>query len=268
MIRIIINADDFGRSIERNKAIDDSFKQGFIRSAGLIVTGKYLEDATCLMNSGRYVENIHLHLNLSTSLRDGNPEDRPLTEAMRKDSYFCKDGMFKKYSGLPHRFSDIRKWKIVYNELVAQYKKFIEVTDGKADYKHVDFHLWYNLTWPVAIALNLFTIRYNIKSVRYISLHQMKSMRFKLLRFVSWNPRVKYIPATNIDYYLTKKEIIDKYPIMELYCHPNYKDSVLLDDSPSYLKHDRQPMLKQIHDLRELKDVYFVSWKEPFIHMA
>ena len=45
MVHIILNADDFGRSIERNKAIDDSFKQGLICSAGLIVTGKHLQNA-------------------------------------------------------------------------------------------------------------------------------------------------------------------------------------------------------------------------------
>lgn len=262
MVRIIINADDFGRAFERNKAIDVSFKQGLIRSAGLIVTGKYLQNALDLMFSGGYTKDIHLHFNLSTSLRDGDPEDRPLTEAMSKDSYFCKEGKFFKYRGLPRDFCGVRKWKVVYNELVAQYKKFIEITEGKADYKHVDFHLWYNLTWPISVALNIFTIRYNIKSVRYIGLHQMKSKRFRLLHLVSWNPRVKYIPATNIDYFLTKKEINNKYPIMELYCHPNYKDGILLDDSPSYFHHDRQPLPKHMQKLKDLEDVEFISWEE------
>ena len=45
MVKIILNADDFGKSVERNRAIDDSFKQGLIRSAGLIVTGKHLQEA-------------------------------------------------------------------------------------------------------------------------------------------------------------------------------------------------------------------------------
>lgn len=262
MKRIILNADDFGRSVGHNQAIDESFKQGLICSAGLIVTGKNLIDAVSLMKSGGYMENVHLHLNLSTSLRGGDPEDRPLTEAMRKDSYFCKDGKFFKYRGLPRGLWGIRKWKIVYHELVAQYNKFIEITEGKADYQHVDFHLWYNLTWPVSVALNLFTIRYNIKSVRYIGLHQMKSRRLKLLYLVSRNPRVKYIPATNIDYFLSKRDFFKQYNVVELYCHPNYKDGVFLDDSPSYFKHDRQPMMKQIQMLKELGCVEFLSWED------
>lgn len=261
MVQIILNADDFGRNLEHNRAINDSFKQGLISSTGLIVTGKYLQDAVDLMNKGGYVENVHLHLNLSTSLRGGDPEDRPLTNAMRNDSFFCKNGKFLKYRGLPKDPTSIRKWKVVYKELVAQYNKFIEVTEGKGNISHIDFHLWYNLTWPISVALNLFTWKYKIKSVRYIGIHQ-KSMRCRLFRWISWNPCVKAYPATNIDYYLTKHKKLSDIPVIELYCHPNYKDGVFLDDSPSYLKHERQPMQKQIQELRELDEVKFISWED------
>ena len=100
MVKIILNADDFGKSTGRNRAVDDSFKQGLIRSAGLIVTGKHLQEAVDFMNKGGYVENIHLHLNLSTNLLHEDPEDIPLTEAIKRDSFFCKDGKFRPYRGL------------------------------------------------------------------------------------------------------------------------------------------------------------------------
>lgn len=261
MVRIILNADDFGKSVTRNQAIDDSFKQGLIRSAGLIVTGKHLYEAKDYMFSGGYVENIHLHFNLSANLLHEDSEDIPLTKAMRDDPFFCKDGKFLKYRGLSKRPFTIRKWKIVYNELVAQYNRFVEVTEGKGDVSHVDFHLWYNLTWPVAVALNLFTREYNIKSVRYIGIHQ-KSIRYRLFRLISWNPRVKSYPATNIDYFLNKRKAVGNVQVIELYCHPNYKDGVFLDDSPSYLKHERQPMLRQISLLKESDDIEFISWEE------
>jgi predicted glycoside hydrolase/deacetylase ChbG (UPF0249 family) len=261
MAQIILNADDFGKSIARNKAIDDSFKQGLISSTGLIVTGKHLSDAVEYMKRGGYTERVHLHFNLSANLLHDNSEDTPLTEAMKRDSFFCKDGKFMKYRGLSKRPSTIGKWKIVYRELVAQYNKFKEVTEGKCDNSHVDFHLWYNLTWPVSLALNLFTWKYKIKSVRYIGIHQ-KSIRFRLFRWMSWNPRVKSYPATNIDYYLSKYNTIGTKKVIELYCHPNYIDGVFLDDSPSYLKHDRQPMEQQIQKLKELRDVEFVSWED------
>ena len=262
MVRLIINADDFGKSIERNRAIDDSFKQGLICSAGLIVTGKHLNEAIDYINEGGYVENIHLHFNLSANLLHEDSDDTPLTEAMRKDSFFCKNGKFKKYSGLPRRLSGIRKWRIVYNEMVAQFEKFKEITNGRADYKHIDFHLWYNLTWPVSIALKVFTKKYQIDSVRYIGMHQKNNRRYKLLQKISQNPGVKSIPATNIDYFLSKNQLFSEYQEVELYCHPNYKDGVFLDDSPSYIKHERQSMLKQIQNLKEMGNLKFISWED------
>jgi predicted glycoside hydrolase/deacetylase ChbG (UPF0249 family) len=261
MKKIIINADDFGKSPNRNRAIDDSFKQGLVSSAGLIVTGQYLQDAVNLMNRGGYVDKVHLHFNLSANQLHEDSDDRPLSDGMRNDKFYCKDGKFIKYHGLSFHPFDVRKWKVVYNELVAQYKKFKVVTNGKADYKHVDFHLWYNLTWPVALALNLFTWRYKIETVRYIGIHQISKRRLRLLRYVSYNPRIKYIPATNIDYYLSKNSMFGNVEILELYCHPHYKDGVFLDDSPSYLKHERQPMLNQIQKVKESGNVEFVSWR-------
>lgn len=262
MVRFILNADDFGRDLNHNRAIDDSFKQGLICSTGLIVTGKYLLNAVDLMIKGGYVEKVHLHFNLSTSLRDGDPEDIPLTEAMRKDPFFCKNGKFRPYRGLSLNPRTIFKWKLVYQEIVAQYNKFKEVTQGKGDYKHIDFHLWYNLTWPASIALNKFTRKYKIETVRYIGLHQ-NTFRYKIFRFLSWNPRVKQIPATNIDYYLSKQKSLSQKRIIELYCHPNYKeDGTFLDDSPSYLKHERRPMIDQIQDLRATGNIEFISWED------
>ena len=44
-MQFILNADDFGKSPGRNEAVDAAFRQGLISSAGLIVTGKYVDDA-------------------------------------------------------------------------------------------------------------------------------------------------------------------------------------------------------------------------------
>ena len=265
MPHIILNADDFGKSPGRNQAIHDSFTQGLICSAGLIVTGRYLPRAIELANEGGYMDRLHLHFNLSANLLQEGSDDAPLSEALRKDLFFCKDQKFLKYHGLPNQFASIRKWKVVYHELVAQYEKFKIITEGKANYKHVDFHLWYNMTWPVSIALNLFTRKYKIESVRYWGLHQMNRRRYKIYRLLSWNYSVKYIPATNIDYYLSRRDSLRQYNIVELYCHPHYKDGVFLDDSPSYLKHDRQPMMKQIQMLKDLDCVEFSSWEKAIL---
>ena len=260
MVKVIINADDFGKIPERNRAIDDCFKQGLISSAGIIVTGKYCQDAVNQAINGGYLSKVHIHFNLTTSWSDVDPEDRPLSEKMSHDALFCENGRFRPYKKLPKSFSDIRKWKVVYNELVAQFDKFKEMTEGQADYTHVDFHYWYNLSWPVALALGRFVRKYKITSVRYMAFHHQFSKQHKLFRMLGWRPGVEWVTATNIDYYLSKRELFTNCELIELYCHPNHKDGVFLDDSPSYLKHERQPMLTNIQKLRECVDYELVGW--------
>lgn len=221
-----------------------------------------MQDAVNYINNGDYVNNIHIHFNFSANLLHEGSEDTPLTEEMKKDKFFCADGKFKNYKGLPINPKSVVEWKMVYNELVAQYNKFMEVTNGKGNYKHVDFHLWYNLTWPVSVALNVFTRKYKIESVRIISLHNKHLPKYIIYRVIGWNPRIKSISCSSIDYYLTKYKALKKEKIVELYCHPNYKDGVLLDDTPSLFKHDRQPLREHIQKLKELENLEFVAWED------
>ena len=73
-MKVIINADDFGKSPKRNRAIIEAFTNGMITSAGLIVTGDYLQDAIDLLfKQGEYVNKIHLHFNLAANQLQKNP---------------------------------------------------------------------------------------------------------------------------------------------------------------------------------------------------
>lgn len=265
MKQVFFSADDFGRSHERNMAIDEAFKKGLIRSAGLIVTGQYLQEAVCRMKVGGYVSHIHCHFNVSGNINGEDSMDKPLTDRMAKDKSFCSDGLFNPYKRLPNRPKDVFKWYKVYKELCAQYNKFLQVTEYKGNRYHVDFHLWYNLTWPVSIALNFFTWTHPIKSVRYIGVHQEKSRRFRLYRLLFWNPFVKFYRSSNIDGYLTHPEWFEKETKFELYCHPDYiKDSgdVLMDNSISYFGHEKQSMETNVQLLTEKGGLEFVSWTE------
>lgn len=263
MKQVFLSADDFGRSLNRNRAIDESFKRGFIKSAGLIVTGQYLQDAVNLINRGGYIEQIHCHFNVSGNLNGEDSLDMPLTEKMAKDKSFCENGMFKPYTGLPNRPKEIFKWHTVYKELCAQYNKFLTVTNGKGNRSHIDFHLWYNLTGPVSIALNLFTWTHRIKTVRYIGVHQEHTRR-KIFRVLSWNPFVKFYRSSNIDGFLTHPEWFENEKQFELYCHPDFmtgEEDVLMDNSISYFGHEKRPMAEHI-ELLQKYDLEFVSWAE------
>ena len=97
-----------------------------------------------------------------------------------------------------------------------------------------------------------------------MGLHQKDYLPNKIFFFISKNSRVKSYPAANIDYFLSKCQAFKDFKTIELYTHPNYKDGVLLDDSISYLHHERQPMQKQIEMLREKENIDFFAWEDGF----
>lgn len=259
MKKVFLSADDFGRSPNRNKAIDESFKRGLIKSSGLIVTGQFLQDAVQYLKNGNYVNHIHCHFNLSGNISD--EEDIPLTECMKRDRLFCENGKFRPFVRVPSNIKGIFKFFIVYKELVAQYNKFLEITEGKGNKNHIDFHLWYNLTWSVAVALNIFTWTHKITTVRYIGVH-MEHSRRRFFRYLSWNPFVKCYRSSNIDCFLTHPEWFADDEMFELYCHPdimNGKTEILMDNSFSYFGNEKRTMFESIEQLKKF-DLKFLSW--------
>lgn len=264
MKQVFLSADDFGRSHERNIAIDEAFKKDFIKSAGLIVTGQYLQDAVDLIKEGGYARHVHCHINLSGNIVGENTKDMPLTEGLKKDHTFCENGLFRTFTGIPKSPKYAIKFVKVYKEIKAQYNKFLEVTDGKGNRRHVDFHLWYNLFWPAAIALNIFTLTHHVKSVRYIGIHHEhhKKKLYRIIRKFSWNPFVKSYHSSNIDGFLSKPEWFDGLKKFELYCHPDYIGGQLLDNSISYFGNEKQLLETNIKMLNENQEIEMISWAD------
>lgn len=64
--RVIINADDFGYSDERNKGIVESFVSGVVSSVSLLVNGSSALDAIRLAEENAIP--LGLHLNLTEGL--------------------------------------------------------------------------------------------------------------------------------------------------------------------------------------------------------
>lgn len=93
-------------------------------------------------------------------------------------------------------------------------------------------------------------------------MHYKSLSKYYVYRILSWDPRVKSVSCSSIDYFLTKYKSIKKDKIFELYCHPNYKDEVLLDDTPSLFQHDRHPLSEHIQKLNELDNFEFVAWED------
>lgn len=91
MQKIILPADGFGKSHERNISIEYAKKNGMIKSTILIMELEFTDEAIAFARG--YIKDIHCHLNLIT---DSDNNFVPLNDEFIR-SKFCIDGQFKGY---------------------------------------------------------------------------------------------------------------------------------------------------------------------------
>ena len=72
MKKIIVCAGDFGRSHERNLAIDYAFRNRLIQSTGLLVGSEFTNEAVDYAKQGGYLNRVHCHFNLHSGKGMGN----------------------------------------------------------------------------------------------------------------------------------------------------------------------------------------------------
>lgn len=263
MRKIILSADDFGRSHERNLAIDYAFKNGLIKSAALLVNSDFSDEAARMAHEGGYINNLHCHLNLASGEISGNA--KPLDSEFTRCSDFCENGAFRPKEECAffskETFNNVQ---FVFLELEAQYKRFIALTDNQGNNSHIDFHLYYNLNVPVALALRKLMKKYNIKTARYFGEHHKmygKRMKIKLFIIKLLERKDSNIAkACNIDFYVSDKKSFYNNKYIELYVHPDYVDGELIDNSVSVFGHERETLCEQYNKIKNDGDL--ISWAE------
>ncbi len=129
-MKIIVNADDFGRHEKINEAVEKALCDGFLRSATLMPGGKAFDDAVEIAR--RHPElGTGIHLTLVNGFPILPPEEIP--SLVTGEGVFYDDyGTFlKRYASGRFRISEIR------SELAAQVKK---MKDTGLELTHVDSH--------------------------------------------------------------------------------------------------------------------------------
>ena len=270
-MNIILCADDFGRSMNRNLAIDFAFKHNMIKSAGLIVSSKYTYEAVSLASTNGYLRDIHLHLCL-----DSNGEisggARPLSEKFRKDPHFCTNNMFSDVNY--YRIDFYRYVSLFYDELEKQYLEFKKITKGKANLQHIDFHIYRNLSFPVGIAYRKLIKNYRIKSARYIGLHQLdrpigggyhgmkKYFAHALISRQLNGKKGEIVPSCTIGYFMKNRDKLKKCDCIELYCHPDLIDGKLVDNTKNSFDSNISFLENNYNEVAaSIADNCFVSWR-------
>lgn len=262
-MKIILSADDFGRSHEMNMAIDYAMRNQMVCSAALIMGSEFTDEAVGLALEGGYIGDVHCHLNLSACRSVGN-HFVPLNDAFKK-SRFCKDGEF---SNARYYRADFLKYAdIIYQELETQFLTFKELTKNQANYNHLDFHLYMNLSLPVAVAYDRLIRNYQIQSARFFGEHQSEdkgSWKRRLLysaMIAHWRHSKAYVAkSSRVEYYLARKERFEKDQIVELFVHPDYRNGVLIDQTNSVFGNKKKPLEEHIALVRQSGDIEFIPW--------
>ena len=266
MKKIILSADDFGRSHERNLAIDYSFKHGLIKSAALLVNAKYTSEAVEMAKEGGYVEHLHCHFNIASGEKFTGCS-KPLNEDIKKCAAWCRNGDFRAYKDWD--FSNTRSLLyagVMFRELEAQYLRFMELTENKGNTHHVDFHLWDNLRWPVSFALGRLYRKYDIRTVREISAHHLRLRKKVQLEnwvahLLAYHKGTKSYQSDRVNYYVNRPERMAD-DLMELYVHPDYIDGVLMDNTVPVIGKKKYPLEEHIRMIQEICPCEFISWEE------
>lgn len=140
--RLIVNADDFGRSHEINQAVVEAHQRGILTTASLMVTGDAFEEAVELARQTPTL-GVGLHLTLADGLAAAPREE--IGDLVDRDGRFVPDAV---RAGMRYFFRPQLR-KALRREIAAQLDRF-KGTGLSLD--HVNGHLNIHLH-PVVFAL-------------------------------------------------------------------------------------------------------------------
>lgn len=128
MLKLIVNADDFGLNGHCTDAIARSFRADLITDTTMVANGSAFEAAAKLASS-EFAGRVGIHFNLTESV--------PLTDDIKHLPMFCKDGVFHNKINRLKPLNRCER-KAVYEELTAQCNKLFEagVNPTHADSHH------------------------------------------------------------------------------------------------------------------------------------
>ena len=173
LIKLIINADDFGYSPHVNAAIVKAFADGLISSTTLMPNMPGFDDAVSLIKNGRIpTDSTGIHLNLF--------EGEPLTEQMKECRVFCdEDGRF---NGKRISFSAPRHClEVVRLELETQLQRAL---DTGITFTHLDSHAHRHTNWFVGKIVIDLARKHGISAIRQTTNLGKSNLQRTILRLL------------------------------------------------------------------------------------
>jgi chitin disaccharide deacetylase len=215
---VIINADDFGYSLEVNKAISESFDREIISSTSLMVNMDGFTDAVEIIGTNLPLRNnVGLHINLV--------EGVPLSDCIKKQKRFCDaDGRFSYRRNRAIFSLSTDEKKALQIEVKSQIERAL---NNGIKISHVDSHHATHIEWGISqVVLNLLE-DFQIKKVRIARNMGVKRSGLRELYKHSFNYFLRFKNFKGVDlfgdvddfYYCLKTRTLQN-KIVELMVHP------------------------------------------------
>lgn len=161
MIKLIVNADDYGYHENITEAIIESFRRGILTSTTIMVTMPDFQRAIRRAQEAKIFDKVGLHLNL-TEIEGG-----PITEPLRECSRFCNpDGKFNAHfhhSKLSRFILTAKECRAVAVEAEAQMRAYL---DAGFSLMHLDAHHHSHIDFSIARVVLPIAKRLGFRSVR------------------------------------------------------------------------------------------------------
>ncbi len=155
-MRLIVTADDFGRSASVNRAVEQAAESGILTCAGLMVTGQAAGDAVRIAQSLPQLQ-VGLHLTLT--------ELPPRLREQRHPLLHARDGSCLNSParvGLALQFSK-KVAQQVEREVAAQFEAFARTG---LPFEHVDCHHHLHIHPKLFDIVLKYALEYHLKSIR------------------------------------------------------------------------------------------------------
>ncbi len=249
MKRIIINGDDYGLNEGNSRAIAQAITDGLITNTTMLANGDYFDEAVALAKEQGFLDKIGIHLNLTWG--------EPLTEDIRRQERFVKDGRFYKGYDRTKRLTDAER-DAIYTELTAQAEKIRAAGIGIT---HADSHHHIHTGIYVAPIAARVCGEQGIGKIRIQrNLGKLSPIkRFVKKKYNDWLRKTGFVTTDYFAYVMDIDgvEIPDNTEIM---VHPDYdKNGVLIDRRGM---EDGFPVGNPIIDLRGEKEIELRGYAE------
>jgi predicted glycoside hydrolase/deacetylase ChbG (UPF0249 family) len=215
-MRLIINADDLGRSLEANRAIFDLMDQGLVTSATVMANGPYVDEALDrLVHYPRGSFGIHLNLTEFRSLTRLPALDSLLDQEGNFNLAIFRDAVFHE----PLRHAILEEWSSQVTKLQSR----------GLTISHIDSHHGAHTRGQLFWVLKRLQRQFGIRKVR-IRENIPTAPGQLLIRNRAWNLALRLVYPTQTTagftdfstFLQTVASLAKRYPTMEIMAHPGH----------------------------------------------